>query len=215
MSRPSSTRCPTCDKPQGICVCDRVQPMAVGTRVLVLQHPEEGDEVLGTTRLLELSLPGQVVVRRGTAWAGLDAALGGPADPKRWAVLWHATLPRPLSPEEQSAPVVAMDARGGPIRSRWQGLVVLDGTWAQGKTLWQRNPWLARLGRVVLHPTQPSIYGKTRREPRREAVSTLEAVADALVANGEDPAVRETLRRLMRTMVQRARDTDPRKPRQG
>ena len=36
-----------------------------------------------------------------------------------------------------------------------------------------------------------------------------EAVADALVGNGEDPALRPALRRAMRTLVQRARDNPP------
>ena len=58
----------------------------------------------------------------------------------------------------------------------------------------------------MLHPKEPSIYGKLRQEPRREAVSTLESVADALVFNGEPKAVRDSLRRVFRTMVQRARD---------
>jgi hypothetical protein len=55
-------------------------------------------------------------------------------------------------------------------------------------------------------PEEPSIYGKLRREPKKTSVSTLEAVADALVALGEPEATREQLRRLFRTMVQRARD---------
>jgi DTW domain-containing protein YfiP len=51
-----------------------------------------------------------------------------------------------------------------------------------------------------------SIYGKLRKEPRREALSTLESVADALVANGEPEATRAEMRKVFRTMVQRARD---------
>lgn len=204
-----SPRCPRCDKPTGICVCDRVIPLQARTRVLVLQHPEEPDEVLGTAPLLAMSLPGSVVVRPGTMWASLSDALGEPADNDAWAVLWRGQLPRALTAQEDAAPTLSLDRRGAPHPAPWAGLVVLDGTWAQAKTMWWRNPWLLRLGRVLLRPTEASIYGKVRREPRREAVSTLEAVADALVANGEDPAVRAALRALMRTMVQRARDTAP------
>ena len=63
----------------------------------------------------------------------------------------------------------------------------------------------------MLRPTEAGIYGKLRQEPRREHVSTLEAVADALVGNGEPMAVRDDLRRAMRTMVQRARDARTRR----
>ena len=204
-----SPRCPRCDKPTGLCVCDRVVPLAVRTRVLVLQHPDEPDEVLGTARLLALALGDAVRIVSGVTWRSLDAALGESAANADWAVLWRGQLPRPLTPAEDAAPVLALDRNGDSRVGTWAGFVVLDGTWAQARSLWWQNPWLLRLGRVLLRPTEPSIYGRVRREPRREAVSTLEAVAEALAANGEDPEVRAALRRLMRTMVQRARDTAP------
>ena len=50
------------------------------------------------------------------------------------------------------------------------------------------------------------MYGRLRREPRREWVSTLEAVADVLPALGEPEQARDSLRRLLRTLLQRARD---------
>jgi len=39
-------------------------------------------------------------------------------------------------------------------------------------------------------------------------VSTLEAIADVLPALGESADVRDTLRRLLRTMLQRVRDAE-------
>jgi DTW domain-containing protein YfiP len=65
---------------------------------------------------------------------------------------------------------------------------------------------LLKLQRIVLEPREASIYGAMRREPKREYVSTLEAVADTLVALGEPEAVRDHLRRVFRTMLQRVRD---------
>jgi len=158
--------------------------------VLLLQHPLEDEEVLATAPLLVGSLGPALTLARGTAWRSLADALGRSG--------WRAA-----GPGGTGAPA------GGdrPL----DGVIALDGTWAQAKRIWARNPWLEALPRLSLRPTEPGIYGKTRREPDREAISTLEAVADALQANGEDPALRAGLRRLMRTMVQRARDTDPRK----
>ena len=85
------------------------------------------------------------------------------------------------------------------------GLVVLDGTWSQAKTLWWRNPWLLKLTRIALRPQEPSMYGRLRSEPRAECVSTLEAVADTLVGLGEAAGVRIELRSLLRTLLQRVR----------
>ena len=47
----------------------------------------------------------------------------------------------------------------------------------EAKALWWRNPWLLKLRRLVLNPRRPSRWGQIRREPRREALSTLEATA--------------------------------------
>ncbi len=83
-----------------------------------------------------------------------------------------------------------MDVSGAGL----DGIVALDGTWAQAKTMWWRNAWLLKLKRLVLHPSRPSLYGKLRKEPRRECLSTIESVAEALEALGEDAAVCEALR---------------------
>ena len=117
------------------------------------------------------------------SWASLDHALGDEeVDRERWAVLAAAKLPAEL-PAATAGPArgPAATARDTPRNLAAHGLdgiLVLDGTWSQAKTLWWRNPWLLKLPRLVLRPREPSMYGRLRREPRREWVSTLEAVAD-------------------------------------
>jgi DTW domain-containing protein YfiP len=56
-------------------------------------------------------------------------------------------------------------------------VVLLDGNWSQAKALWWRNPWMLKCRRVILGPRLPSRYGKLRREPRRDGLSTIEAAA--------------------------------------
>lgn len=197
-------RCETCAKPRYACVCDRVVPLKTKTRVVILQHPQEGDVVLGTAPILKTAIPrARVVV--GLSWPSLEAVLDGEAvDRSRWATVYAHKIPPEVS---ANAVAVVMDRHGKSTPgARFDGIVVLDGTWSHAKTLWWRNPWLLKLGRIALRPREPSMYGKMRKEPRREAVSTLEATADALDALGEDPTVRGELRKLMRTMVQRVRD---------
>jgi len=207
--------CVRCHKPDAICVCDRIEPITTRTKLLILQHPQEDDVALGTARLLALSLP-SATLKVALSVPSLESALDGVLEPSRidrarWAVLFTSKLPKPL-PELAKGQVVVVDRHGDPIRPNAlkagsiDGLVVLDGTWSQAKTLWWRNPWLLKLGRVLVRPSEPSIYGKLRKAPRAEWVSTLEAVAEVLPVLGESPEVRETLRRTLRTMVQRARD---------
>jgi DTW domain-containing protein YfiP len=208
-------RCADCRKPRAICVCDRITPIETRTRVLVLQHPQEDDRDLGTVPLLARTLP-RCVVRVGLSWASLEDALGdddGAIDRNAWSVIYPTKIDPELPAELRAAEVMLLDKKGRArdrAAPKVAGVVALDGTWSQAKTLWWRNPWLLKLGRIVIQPREASIYGKIRREPRREHVSTLEAVADALVALGEAPEVRDQLRRSMRTMVQRARDAAPR-----
>lgn len=201
--------CPECGKPPGLCICDRVEKVATNLRVVILQHPQEDEALLGTAKLVEVTLP-KAEVRVGLSWASLDHAIGARnADRERWAVLAVAKLPVPVPEEARAEPVVVIDPKGrlrDLKRHGLEGIIVLDGTWSQAKTLWWRNAWLLKLPRVVLKPREPSMYGRLRKEPRKEWVSTLEAVGDVLPALGEPEAVRSNLRRLLRTLLQRARD---------
>jgi DTW domain-containing protein len=201
-------RCADCGKPKNICVCDRIAPIDTKTRVLVLQHPQEGNVDLTTAPLLMRALP-RATIRVGLSWASLSHALGEEVEHAHWSVIYPTKISDDVPPNELSKNVLLLDKKGRLRDSdapRLEGIVVLDGTWSQAKTLWWRNPWLLKLGRIVLNPSEPSIYGRIRKEPRREYVSTLEAVADVLPALGEPEEVRAHLRRAMRTMVQRARD---------
>ena len=180
------------------CVCDRIVEYPTARRVLVLQHPQEQDAVLGSAQILTASLP-QAKVVVGLSWRSFAHALGEEGvDARRWAVLF---------PDRES--------EGGEVRARGgvsfepsllEGIVVLDGTWSKAKTLWWRNPWLLKLNRLTLKPQQPSIYGSLRAEPKSEYVSTLESVAAALTLCGEAPEIEAGLSRVFRTLVQRVRD---------
>jgi DTW domain-containing protein YfiP len=179
-------------------VCDRIVSYPTERRVLILQHPQEQDAVLGSAQILTASLPKAKVVI-GLSWRNLGAALGEEnVDPKRWAVLF---------PDRDAQPGQVTGRGGAALEpSALDGIVVLDGTWSKAKTLWWRNPWLTKLPRMTLKPAQPSIYGRLRAEPRREFVSTLESVAAALTLLGEPHEIEAGLLRVFRTMVQRVRD---------
>ena len=172
--------------------------------VLILQHPQEQDRVLGTAKLICETLANvQLVV--GLSWRNLAHALKEPAETKDWGVLYlgsaHATA---------AGPLVAVSGKGEPMASQegalsgLKGLVVLDGNWAQAKALWWRNAWLTKLRRFVIVPGGPSLYGNLRKEARPDAVSTLEAVGLALSAlEGGD--VRERLLAPFRELIRRAK----------
>ena len=148
--------------------------------VLILQHPREKKEALATAAATRVMLNrAELVV--GLSWANLSQAVGRNVDARRWAVLYLGSArPARLALRHE---VIALDRRGEPAADQEamlkgiDGVVLLDGTWKEAKTLWWRNPWLLKLRRLVLNPQHPSRYGRIRREPRREALSTLEATA--------------------------------------
>ena len=148
--------------------------------VLVLQHPQEKREMLATAAATCAALRRAALVV-GLSRPNLARALGRPADPGQWAVLYLGSArPAAFGLERE---IVALDRGGRPPAEQdamlrgLEGVVLLDGSWSEAKTLWWRNPWLLRLRRLVLNPQHRSRFGRVRREPRREALSTLEAAA--------------------------------------
>lgn len=178
--------------------------------VLILQHPQEQDRVLGTAGLVSASLANARVVV-GLSWRNLAHALKVPAEPRDWGVLYLGS-----TRAEGKRPLVAIDRKGEPLADQpaslagLKGLIALDGNWAQAKALWWRNPWLTKLRRFVVVPDGPSLYGDLRREARPDAVSTLEAVALALSALENDASVRERLLVPFRELLANARKTGTR-----
>jgi DTW domain-containing protein len=148
--------------------------------ILILQHPREKRETLATAALTVAMLRrAELVV--GLSWPNLGRALGRPADPQRWAVLYLGSA-RPRAFGLQSE-VIVLDRHGEPAADQeaplrgLDGAVLLDGSWSEAKALWWRNPWLLKMRRLVIDPQGPSRYNRVRREPRREALSTIEAAA--------------------------------------
>ena len=175
--------------------------------VLVLQHPQERREPLSTAPLIAATLrKAKIVV--GLSWPGLGRLVGEAAEPRRWAVL-HLGSARAATAERRE--IMLLDRRGEPVAEpsailgALKGIVLLDGTWSQAKTLWWRNPWLLRLHRIVLDPPRPARLGRLRREPRREALSTIEAAALALRHLEASAAAAEALDAALERMMNAAR----------
>ena len=148
--------------------------------VLILQHPHEKKEPLSTAAATVEALS-RAKLAVGLSWPNLARPLGRAADPHRWAVLYLGSArPRAFA---IAGEIVLLSHDGEPaldptpILRGLEGVVLIDGTWSQAKTLWWRNPWLLKLHRLVLNPARPARLGRLRREPRREALSTIEAAA--------------------------------------
>jgi tRNA-uridine aminocarboxypropyltransferase len=202
--------CPRCLKPLSLCICDSVTPIESRISLLILQHPQEQDRALGTARLTALHFP-NAVLKIGLSWPSLSKALGRPvADPSRWAVLYLGSAK--VADLDTDRDIVAINRKGEiednqrAILRDIEGIVLLDGTWSQAKALWWRNAWMLKCQRVILGPAQPSRYGRLRREPRRDGLSTLEAAAMLLSSLERRPDIAEMLHASFERMLARYRD---------
>ena len=175
--------CPQCGKPMPLCICDSIAPIDNRVELLILQHPQEQDRALGTARLTALQLK-KSTLKIGLSWPSLSKALGRTVDPQRWAILYLGSVK--LAELETDRELVAVDRKGGledgqrGILKDIEGVVLLDGTWSQAKALWWRNAWMLKCRRIILGPQRPSLYGRLRKEPRADGLSTIEAAGMTL-----------------------------------
>jgi hypothetical protein len=170
--------------------------------ILILQHPQEPsrkDQQVSSAKILQQHLfPCHVAV--GLSWRNLEQAMKGFSGndsedelildpelkkPALWATLYLGTQKQNVAGATQTPGLYFLDKKGNPKEpsdstAAIGGLILLDGTWAQAKTMWWRNAWLLKTQRMHLIPKQKSLYGNIRKEPRPECVSTLEAAAETL-----------------------------------
>jgi DTW domain-containing protein len=208
--------CPHCGKPLPLCICDSVTPIESRISLLILQHPQEQDRALGTARLTARHFK-NAVVKIGLSWPSLSKALGRPVhDPSRWAVLYLGSAK--VADLETDRDIVAINRKGEleanqrGILGDIEGIVLLDGTWSQAKALWWRNAWMLKCQRVILNPKHPSGYGKLRREPRRDGLSTIEAAAMLLAGLEKRPDIAGTLNASFERMLARYREVQDAMP---
>ena len=159
----SRGRCSRCVRPQDYCLCPLIPSLDSRTRLLILQHPDERGHALNTARLAALGLR-NAELRIGEIFPDIAELLQQPG--------YRSCL---LFPGEHAQPLAAFPAgETQPLL-----LVVPDGTWRKARKLLHLNPALAALPRVTLPSGAASRY-RLRKAPSVEALSTLEAVVQAL-----------------------------------
>lgn len=207
------TPCPKCNRTPRYCVCEFITQIPTTVKLLVLQHPQEPGVDIGTVPIVAASFP-QAIVKTGLSWANLHKALGFAAENKKWGVLYVGSVHVEELPEQGTLFVV--DKNGSPVADQkgalgeLEGVVLLDGTWSQAKTLWWRNAWLLKLKRLVLRPARVSLYDRIRKEPRKGCLSTVETVGEVVTVLEKRSDVQELLERPLRELVERLSKHRPR-----
>jgi DTW domain-containing protein YfiP len=179
----SEKPCARCQRTPRYCVCSFTEPLKVKTKVLILQHPQEPGVDIGTVPIIRSLLP-HAVIKTGLSWPNLRTALGSEVTPQNWGVLYLGSVHVEQLPKERE--LFVADKKGAllpdqdALLAKLEGIVLLDGTWSQAKTLWWRNAWLLKLRRLVVRSSKRSLYDRIRKEPRKGCLSTLETVGEVL-----------------------------------
>ena len=207
--------CPRCGKPLPFCICDSIEPIDNRIELLILQHPQEQDRTLGTARLAAQQFT-HATHKVGLSWPSLSKILGREVDPQRWAILYLGSAK--VADLATDRDVVAIDRKGeleehqrGILRDL-EGVVLLDGTWSQAKALWWRNAWMLKCRRIILGPAKPSLYGKLRKEPRQDGLSTIEAAGMVLARLENRPEIETKLNATFQRMLTQYRDVQTTMP---
>ncbi|PIN12212.1 putative protein, contains DTW domain [Handroanthus impetiginosus] len=99
-----------------------------------------------------------------------------------------------LFPSERSVDVTA-------VNFEVKNLIVLDGTWAKAKRMYNENPWLRLLPHIRLDLDKLSLYSEVRHQPRAGYLSTIESIVYAMKALEEDSEGLDGLLDVFESMV--------------
>ncbi|XP_022139763.1 uncharacterized protein LOC111010594 [Momordica charantia] len=80
-------------------------------------------------------------------------------------------------------------------------LIVLDGTWAKAKRMYNENPWLRLLPHLKLDLEKISLYSDVRHQPKIGFLSTIESIVYALKLIGDNPEGLDSLLDVFESMI--------------
>ncbi|USH03314.1 DTW domain-containing protein [Grimontia kaedaensis] len=174
MNQKASRYCPQCGKANKACICPFIQKIESDVPVIVLQHPSEVKQPIGTARILSLSLPNCRLI------VGEDFS-----DNDELNQLLHSDVHYALLyPAETSEPIGNWQL-DGMSQNKQRGLILLDGTWRKAFKMYQLSQNLQALPCVKLDDIQSGNY-RIRKSPVDGGLSTVEAGFYALSAMAGD-----------------------------
>jgi DTW domain-containing protein YfiP len=202
--------CERCQRIEKYCVCEFATALDIKTEVLVLQHPQEPGVDIGTAPIIAATFP-KATIRTGLSWPNLKKALGREVDPRLWGVLYLGSVRTETLTKERTLFVVDKKgvplAKQDPILSTLEGIVLIDGTWSQAKSLWWRNAWLLKLNRLVVRSDRRSLYDAIRKEPRKGCLSTVETLGEVLQVLEKKEDIYPAIERPLKELVERLKKT--------
>ncbi|MBC7384596.1 MAG: DTW domain-containing protein [Cryobacterium sp.] len=160
--------CIRCLRADSVCYCRHLDPISPSFEVVLLQHPKERKNTIGTARMTHLCLANSRLLS-GIGFENDPTANGLIDDPGNFCVVLFPG-PDAVNVSENAETFLAR------VRSKSKNLVVfvIDGTWSQARGMIRKSPRIASLPQICFTPKIPSQY-KVRKQPNPLCLSTIEA----------------------------------------
>lgn len=182
--------CYKCWKVEAICLCKYIKPVESKVQIGIVQHPHEKFMPINTARLAHLSLSNSFM-ENGICFdehASFQKRLEG-FDEGEVGILY---------PSQNSILLDEAD-------ERLKCLIVVDGTWTEARKILHRSKCLKELPRYHFIPEEESRY-EIRREPKKEYVSSLEAIVLSLRSLEKNPKAYQCLLDVFYKMIEIQKD---------
>ncbi|MBC7691219.1 MAG: DTW domain-containing protein [Methylotenera sp.] len=185
--------CLRCLKSELTCYCAQVRPFESDLQFILLQHPLERKRSIGTARMTHLCIRNSRLIA-GVAFDDhpqVNELLENSGN--------HCVV---LFPSENSLNVSRLppaEVKSGFPADRKLVIFVIDGTWANAKSMMRRSTKLSALPQICFTHEKESEY-KIRKQPAKYCLSTIEAV-HLLIEILEPQVDSSILLEVFRTMV--------------
>ena len=154
--------CPSCDKAIKACICQSIKKIDSDIQIIILQHPSEVKNAIGTARILNLSLPNCHIIV-GENFTENDELNRYLNDPDRNCYL--------LYPSEDSVNIAEFELTTTQHQNTY---ILLDGTWRKAFKMYQSSTNLHDLQAIRYDSSLVSNY-TIRSTSVAGGLSTVEA----------------------------------------
>lgn len=166
-------RCGACLQPDFSCYCQWLQPFDPKIQFVILIHPIEVRRRIATGRMAHMSLMNSRLIsgHNYTNNTELNRILDDPEN--------HCMMLYPGRLSKNLTPMSAQERFDIIPDNKRLTLLVIDGTWSTARKMVHLSQNIKSLPRICFSPDTPSNF-RVRKQPRRECVSTIEAIHHTL-----------------------------------
>lgn len=180
------SECKSCRRATSTCYCQWIHKVDTNTRFIILVHPEEDRNRLGSARIASLSLNNSATfVGIGSDFDRDKKFMGMLSDPGYQTYL--------LFPKKDAKAVESLGRFGDQEDSRPLQIVVLDGTWSKAKGMLFYSDLLKQLPTLSFSTAYRSQY-RIRKQPEPYCLSTLESIVcviSSMEGQGWEPKIQD------------------------